>query len=628
MNRKNGFVFLALFLVSMLNPSYARSLQMKSVFVQAPDATPDAMSMEYGYCGDLEGVIGWGTAGLIRAVMEIPAEIATKYQGAKITGVLTGLGNDAGFDAKIIILNSLDDEEAAYSQDVVFNAEQWNETTLTEPYVLDGEKFYVGYELAVSNANTYPVGVDNEDAVPYGDLCAMYDAETEKWVWEHLADFNFGNNCIKVILSGENLPKYDLALTSVSVPDYIHTGKPFSIVGKVKNLAALDVETFEISCQIGDAEPMVSTIDTSVAKSVTAEFRIDNLVINEVGAHDVRLEIVSVENNLDEDVSNNIQVKTVQGIPDAVSRKVLIEEFSTTQCSNCPRAHEMMKNITEGRDDIALVVHHVGYGQDNYTISASRSYLSFYAGSTYAPAMMIDRRNLSAQGAMGYMGVAEGPVFSISSQAEVEDFVNYCLEQPALISVNIEDSYNAETRELTVRVYGETIIDLPQTPYINIFLTESGMVNYQAGGGNDYVHNHAIRVALTDDWGDELSVVDNKYDVTYTTTLNSKWLPENMNIIAFVSDYDSQNINNCALYNCEWKAMEYGSGINGIANNKNNVWAANGNIYISGEYDDVEIYSLEGRLLKRTGNTNCIEMRNKGLYLIKINGSVFKVIVN
>lgn len=627
MHKKIKLIFFALFFATLFNSLHAHQLQMKPISAQATRTVIDELSMEYGYCGDLESTVGWNSAGLIRAVIEIPAEIAIKYKGAKISGVLTGLGNDAGFDAKIIILDSLEDEKVAYSQDVVFIADQWNETTLTEPYVLDGEKFYVGYELAVSNANTYPVGIDNEEAIPYGDLCAMYDTETEKWDWEHLADFNFGNNCIKVILSGENLPKHDLALTNVKVPDYIHTGKSFSIVGTVKNLAALDIETFEISYQIDDAEPLVSTIDINVAKSSMAEFQLDNLVINEVGTHDIRLEIVSVENNPDEDVSNNIQNKTVHGVPDIASRKVLIEEFSTAQCVNCPRVHEIMKAITESRNDIALVVHHAGYGQDNYTIPASRSYLSFYAGSTYAPAMMIDRRNLSEQGAQGYMGEAQGPVFSISSQTEVEDFVSYCLEQPALVSVNIEDSYNAETRELTVRVYGETIIDLPQTPYINIFLTESGMINYQAGGGNDYIHNHAIRATMTETWGDELSVADNKYDVTYTAMLDSKWLPENMNIIAFVSDYDRQDVNNCVVYNSEWKATEYSSGIPGIVNNKCNVWVANGNIYISGEYATAEIYSLDGSLVKCVNKTHCIEMENKGVYFIKVNNSVFKTIV-
>ena len=627
MYRNSKKIFFSLLLAALTVSLSARQLQTGPSTVPAAHTAADGISMEYGYCGDLESTVGWGATGSIRAVIEIPAETAKKYNGAKITSVLAGLGNDAGSNAKIIILNSLDDAEPAYSQDCVFNAGQWNETSLSMPYTLDGKAFYVGYELTVSNADTYPVGIDTENAVPQGDLCAMYDTNTGKWVWEHLADYNFGNNCIKIILEGENLPKYDLSITGAGISEYIHTGKPFSITGTVKNLAALDIDSFGISCRIGDAEPVESTITTHVAKSAEAEFRIDNLIIGEDGTYDIVLEITAVDGNPDEDTSNNTFETTVYAMSNLAARKVLIEEFSTTQCGNCPRVHEIMKKIMENRNDIALVVHHTGYGQDSYTISASRSYLDFYAGSTYAPAMMIDRRNLAGQGAQGYSGPAPGPVFGVTTQSEVEALVDYCSDQPAFVTVNIEDNYNAETRELTVRVYGETIIDLPQTPYINIFLTESGMVNYQTGGGNDYVHNHAIRTTMTDTWGDELTVTGNKYDVTYTATLNSKWKPENMNIIAFVSNYDSRDINNCTVYNSELKATAYASGIQTAASDMCRVWADGRNIYINGEYDTAEIYSADGRLVKRVGKTFRIEMENEGMYIVKANDSVFKVIV-
>lgn len=625
-------IFFTLLLTAMVSAISARQIQMIPAQATARQtSTTEELSMEFGYCGELEKTIGWGAAGTVRAVIEIPAEIATKYQGTKITKLLAGLGNDAGFDSKVIIMNSLDDTELAYSQDATFKANEWNEIELTTPYTLDGKAFYIGYELTISSSKSYPVGVDAENAVPQGDLCAMYDTASEKWVWEHLAEYGFGNNCIKVILTGDNLPRYDLAFDGVTIKEYVRTGEPFSIVGTVENLAALDINTFDITYQIGDAEPVVCTINTTVARTSTAKFSIDNIVIAEDGEYEVKLEISSIEGHSDENPANNTYAKTINSMSNLVARKVLIEEFSTTQCGNCPRAHTMMKEITEGRDDIALVIHHAGYGQDNYTITASRNYLNFYNGSTYAPAMMIDRRNLGEQGAQGYVGseigAAPGPVFMVGTQDEVEDLINYCFDQPAFITVNIEDSYNEETRELTVRVYGETVIDFEVAPYINIFLTESGMVNYQNGGGNNYVHNHAIRATMTSTWGDELTFTDKKYDVTYTYKLNDKWLPENMSIIAFVAKYDSQNVNNCEVYNTDWKNTEYGAGVDNITNDNCNVWAANGHIYLNGSYETAEIFSLDGRLVKQIENTTSVEMENAGIYLVRVDNRTFKVIV-
>lgn len=599
----------------------------------APQAVAEETpSMEYGYCGTLERQIGWGEAGTIRAVIEIPQEVSAKYQGAQITQVLAGIGNDAGADAKVIIMRTLDDSELLYSQNTKFTKNDWNTVEMETPFTLDGNGFYIGYELTVSSKDTYPVGVDAEEPSPMGDLCAMYNTQLNEWIWEHLADYNFGNNCIKIVLTGDNLPKYNLALQNITIKEYVRTGAPFAISGTVKNIAALTAETFEVSYKIGDMPAVANIINTPVASGATANFTIEDIVIEQDGVFDITVEITSVGGNADEDNSDNSFTKKVNCMSNLVPRKILIEEFSTTQCGNCPRMHTVLKDIREGREDIALVVHHAGYGQDNYTIAASRSYLDFYESNTYAPALMIDRCNLADQGAEGYSPAggsmpSPGPVFAPSSQQQVEKLINYSLDQPAFVTVNIEDTYNAETRELTVRVYGESVIDLPQTPYINIFVTESGMINYQSGGGNDYEHNHAIRDNLTNTWGDVLEITNSKYDVTYTTTLNTKWMPENMEVIAFISHYDGTNVNNCQVYNTEYKDLNYDASVNKMEQERVDVWTANGKIYIAGAYEQAEVFAIDGRLVTKVNNTTSIEVENGGIYVVRVDGQSFKVIL-
>ena len=626
-------IILGLF-ASMAMVLSAQQLQMQQApRAMAPQATTEeALSMEYGYCGDMGTCIGWGVAGTIRAVIEVPQEVAAKYKGAEITKFLAGIGNDAGSDAQIIIMRNLEDEELLYSQKVKFSAQEWNEYKLTTPFVIDGEGFFIGYELTVTSEKAYPVGVDVEVANPLGDLCAMYDTDKDEWVWEHLSVYDFGNNCIKFVLSGDNLPRYNLALQDINVKEYVKAGDPFTISGTVKNLAALTTESFEVSYKIGDNEAVVTPITAQIESGKAANFILDNVIIENDGAYDITVEVVSINGNADEDNSDNSMTKTVNSMSNLVPRKVLIEEFSTTQCSNCPRVHTVMKEILEGRDDIALVVHHTGYGQDNYTISASRSFLDFYESSTYAPALMIDRTNLAEQGAEGYdpsVGAvpSPGPVFAPNSKKEIEEYINYCFAQPAFITVNIEDTYNAETRELTVRVYGESVIELPQTPYINIFATESGMINYQAGAGNDYEHNHAIRAVLTNTWGDELVIENGKYDVTYTYKLDSKWKPENMDIVAFVAHYDGKDINNCNVFNTEHKKLDYAGSAEKMEKDAVSVWSANGNIYIAGAYKQAEVYGIDGRLVAKVSNTTAIDVENSGVYVVRVDGMSYKVIL-
>ena len=626
-------IFLGLFATVAMFVS-AQQIQMQQApRAMAPQATAEeALSMEYGYCGSMTNQIGWGVAGTIRAVIEVPQEVAAKYQGAQITRVLAGMGNDGGSDAKIIIMRNLNDTELLYTQKVKFTAKEWNEVEMETPFTVDGEGFYIGYEVTVTSEDSYPVGVDSEVPSPYGDICAMYDTNTKAWVWEHLSEYNFGNNCIKFILSGDALPRYNLALQNVNVKQYVKMGTPFSVSGTVKNLAALAVENFEVSYKIGENDAVVVPFTAEIASGKTTTFTIDNIAIETDGAYDFTVEVVSVNGNADEDNSDNTLTYTVNSMSNLVPRKVLIEEFSTTQCGNCPRVHTVMSEILEGRDDIALVVHHAGYGQDNYTISASRSYLNFYESSTYAPALMLDRTNLAEQGAEGYdpnVGSvpAPGPVFAPTSKKEIEKYIDYCMAQPAFVTVNIDDSYNPETRELTVRVYGESVIELPQTPYLYIFATESGMINYQANGGNDYEHNHAIRAVLTSTWGDELELNNFQYDETRTYTLDKKWNPDNMDIIAFIAHYDGTNMNNCNVFNTEFKKMNYDSSAAKIANDNVSVWAANGMIYIAGAYDKAEVFAIDGCLVATAQNATAIDVKNNGVYVVRVDGNSYKVVL-
>ena len=605
----------------------ALALMFNAQQAEAANQNTADNSITFGYCGELYEAIGFGTACTSRAAIEITPEVIAKYQGAQISQVLIGAGSNAGKDAKVLILGSLEDNDTLYSQEIKLTTNRWNEITLDTPYTIGEKSFYVGYEVTTNASTAYPIGVDNEAACPESDWVGMYDEEKGAWAWEHTGASNFGNVCIRLVLTGDKLPQYDFELNSAKIHDYIATGKEFSIEATVKNIGTQDAQSFDVACQIGNAEPVVTTINTAVASNSTVTFTIEGLSAAEEGEQEIKLEVTSIDGNADQYTDNNTYTKVANFLSNLATRKVLIEEFSTTGCVNCPRAHTTMKDITEGRDDIALVVHHAGYGTDNFTIAASRSYLNFYNESSYAPAMMIDRRPLADQGALGYSGAAPGPVFGVTSKEDIMKYINYCFDQPALVSVNVEDSYNEETREFTVRVWGEAAIELPSSTVINVYITESGMIGYQKGGGNDYVHNHAIRANLTTTWGDALTIENGKYDVTYTYEISEKWEPENMSVVAFVSNYDSKDVNNCVVYNTNFKEFAYEAGVNNITRNDLNVWAANGSIYVSGNYEQAEVYATDGRLVKVANGAQSINIEAAGIYIVRIDGTTYKVAI-
>lgn len=574
--------------------------------------------MEYGYCGELGQFIGMGQAATLRALIEIPAQDAAKFEGAKIAKLNLGIGSYNG-DITVIIMNSLD-AAPVYTQICSVTEESWNEITLETPYTIGTEGFYVGYQVVCSAAD-YPIGVDTEAPNALSDYVGIRSGLTYQYM--HLGEQGFGNNCIKLLLSGDNLPKYDLALKELKINEYVKTGTEFSINGTVRNTASKSISSYDVTYQINDQTPVTTTISNAVNTSSTGKFTIDGLTLEQDGTYNITVTVSNLDGNADENNADNTLSKTVSAISNFVPRKVLVENFSTALCGNCPRVHSWLKSITSSRDDIAWVVHHAGYYTDDYTISESERYQWFYnSNSTYAPALMIDRKDLSSQGSG-----ANAPVFLPSSQQQIQDLIDYCLEQPAFVSVNIEDVYNEETRELAIRVWGKSEAEFNKTPYINIFLTENGLIGAQSGGGNQYEHSHALRKVMTDTWGDELTLNNNEYDVTYTCTIDNDWKPENMSVVAFISDFNSSNLFDCQVYNSEWKEFEYDAAVNDITADKHNVWSAGKSICINGQYKNADIYSTDGRLVATANCASLINVENAGIYIVVIDGASHKVAV-
>ena len=600
----------------------AQQVAMRQMVAERPiqQATAEEGSMEYGYCGDLYQYIGMGSATTYRVMIEIPASDAAKFEGANITKVNIGIGTISGTSAKVLILKQLTDNIAAYSQDVTVKGESWNEITLTTPYTIGNEGFFVGYEIT-GKAEDYPIGCDGQAGNTLGDYVGFKNGLSFQYM--HISEQGFGNNCIKLTLSGNNLPKYDLALQVSPLKEYMHTNTEFNLNGAVKNSASKTVNSFDVTYQIDEQAPVTTTINSTVAPGKTTTFAIEGLKFEQDGKHNVSVTVANLDGNADESDSDNSYSQTVASLSNFVPRKVLLENFSTAQCGNCPRVHRWFKAITQDRNDVAWVVHHAGFYTDDFTVSDSEKYTWFYGGGgTYAPAVMLDRTNLSDQGSG-----ANVPVFFPESETSVENLIDYCIAEQAIISVKLEDAYNKDTRELVVKVSGKAETELMRTPYIHIFLTEDGLIGTQSGAGTNYEHNHALRKVITSTWGDELKMTGNEYEVTYTYTLDNGWDPEKMSVIAFVSNNDDYDPNACQVLNTDYKQLGKDSAVKGINADSNNVWVAGKTVCIEGAYKNATVYTTDGRMVKSANGTSAINIDNAGIYIVVIDGVSHKVAV-
>jgi thiol-disulfide isomerase/thioredoxin len=220
-------------------------------------------------------------------------------------------------------------------------------------------------------------------------------------------------------------------------------------------------------------------------------------------------------------------------------RVVLLEEFTGKGCTNCPKGSREIDNLLlQYPNNLVVVSIHAGFFADPeffpvgvYDLRADQSaflidYLKPILG---YPSGVVDRSFFGGDLQIGLQQWAS----AISSEIQV----------PPSIEVNIDHTYDEETRQLTLTVSGIGKADESGEVRLSIMLTESGIVDaqddFEAGGiVDDYVHKHVLRDMLTPSAGETLFqdiYAGKTYSNEYVTTINSDWVADSMEIVAFIS---------------------------------------------------------------------------------------------
>ena len=233
------------------------------------------------------------------------------------------------------------------------------------------------------------------------------------------------------------------------------------------------------------------------------------------------------------------------------TRNVLLEQFTTKNCGYCPAGADRISEAVSELNYVIWIKHHAGFGEDFLTNDIHREMIVFYGGSTFAPAMMVDRTRFNSEddGPVGSVGQVGGVRGSIIRARQVK---SYCkITAP-------EIHFDAGSRLLTGRVSGRFGEDTAwnENTRLTIFLIEDSIVGAQNdysshGNWSNYLHMGTVRDAITGIWGDPVTVnTDDRtfaYDINYT-------LPEGYDyhhckVVAFMYNYDATNINNCPVLN-------------------------------------------------------------------------------
>lgn len=292
-------------------------------------------------------------------------------------------------------------------------------------------------------------------------------------------------------------------------------------------------------------------------------------------------------------------------------RNVLLEEFTTERCPNCPRGAELLHNVLGAKDDyrtrVIPVCHHSAFGTDDYTQDCDTEILSLFNdnGQTFAPAFMFNRLPMFDS------PLVEGQKDNVTSTDTQSAFVHHIeeilnSETHATVSIHV-DAIEDNTVTLTIGIEQDGEYKA-QNPRLTLYTTEDDVYcRLQAGpDGNitDYRHNHLIRT-YNSSWGDEVAFENNQWSHTYTITIEDGWKKEDLHFVAFVSNYDADNSLNNAVENAA--SIDYNTAVNGVET------------ILTDDNTVVARYSLDGTL---------ITTPQKGINIVRYsNGTTQKVLV-
>jgi len=448
----------------------------------------------------------------------------------------------------------------------------WNEVTLASPITIDGTKdLYLGFSFQQSRSVK----------------CLSFAGDSHEngaWIgrgdsWDDYSSRNLGSLSIEGVLEGDALPKLDAIILDMKLLNTeVEVDKELNFQATIKNNAFETIESLVFSYSLIDGSKtgqveVKKTLEQRQQATVTFSVPTEGAAAGLANSVDITL----LPNGKEDDgmADNTAHFTYATYNPgERFDHIVLMEEFTTENCVNCPDA---TKRIGEAFDQgyhgkIVMATHHEGYYSDWLTIPQDVEYCWFYndGGSTYAPGAMLDRIPTGIDDSYS-------PIFSIPYSDGICSRFDQALARPAFVGIETSLQYDKESRQVTINVEAQCADVFKSQcpdPRITVFATiDSIKAQNQTGATGDYYHRHVTRAVLTGTWGDKFTWSDdNTFTATYTWTIPADMREDKFAAIAFIGQYDASDATNCPVFNtaCAELAEETAEGIESVRMDQKN----------------------------------------------------------
>lgn len=222
-------------------------------------------------------------------------------------------------------------------------------------------------------------------------------------------------------------------------------------------------------------------------------------------------------------------------LPTSFPRKQLIEQFTSQACQYCPNGTKLIDEAVKGNENrYVRLSYHYGDNSDDFTFYYTKQLAADFNVSSL-PCMMYNRAVWQWEDQAGA---------TASDRLAHPYYFTQFISRPAAttdVSVQINTTYDAETRKSVIKVSGKNIGEQKDVTLM-VVLKESGIHAVQQdsyntwNGWEDYVHNNVARNFLNTYKGQVLEFDGTDYNVTIDYELYKSYDADNCSVVAFLID--------------------------------------------------------------------------------------------
>lgn len=534
----------------------------------------------------------------------IKKEKINSLAGNQIREIHAGLISKLNVDSLAVWVSESLDGPVLSTDTIATPVKGWNTVALTKPVDItsDMQTLYVGYSYHQKSTSK----AMSCTKTPEPGYSCFIRSGNDEWK-DYSNDYTIS---VEAMVYGDKLPKYDLTLSALDVQqNYVVDNGNLEFTMKVFNNATVTINGFDAVCTVdGSDDKYTVHCDSSIAynesKTITMTISPTAVQTMDPATRTLTVTLTNLTEGEDEIPSDNTLSGTFNVTLHSFIRNVLLEEFTTENCTNCPRVasyvHDAM-NEPEFQGRLNTMENHAGYYTDTFTASFHNDWTWFY-DNEYAPAVLYDRH------------AEEGFVTAVTcpnSKLELFEAIRKRMRETAFVSLKITADVDTENQKINVKVTGtrakENFTKNPAR--ITVVLTETNLAAIsQAGASGEYTHYNVGR-RVNSIWGDVLEWNGDDYTYECSIPYTQNYVLDNLGVLAFIHDYDPDDKTKCEVANsAAITSAEFTGKSTGICAPKASVNDA-----------QAQYFDLQGRKISTPA---------KGFNIVKRNGKFIKQILH